>query len=193
MFCAGRIPQDDLDRVAAACGGTILTTVSQINESVLGECDKFYEQQVGSERLVVLFYTVIHAGTTSLREARKQKRARCFFAAARNSSSPRRSVHSTTPSWSSVELRKMIRLLLVSSSFGSLSFSPTSRPISAFLDVQMAVVIAKNRRGAHNSNNEPLCVPEQRAAFFSSFLLASLDLYCEMRKIEDNVFVISKI
>ena len=50
MFCAGRIPQEDLDRVMAACGGSILTTVSQIDESVLGRCDKFYEQQVGSER-----------------------------------------------------------------------------------------------------------------------------------------------
>ncbi|KAK6754421.1 hypothetical protein RB195_013433 [Necator americanus] len=50
MFCAGRIPQEDLDRVMAACGGSILTTVSQIDNSVLGKCGKFYEQQVGSER-----------------------------------------------------------------------------------------------------------------------------------------------
>ncbi|PAV75234.1 hypothetical protein WR25_05209 isoform B [Diploscapter pachys] len=50
MFCAGRIPQDDLERVMAACGGSILTTVSQIDASVLGKVGKFYEQQVGSER-----------------------------------------------------------------------------------------------------------------------------------------------
>uniref|UniRef100_A0A7I4YS87 T-complex protein 1 subunit eta n=1 Tax=Haemonchus contortus TaxID=6289 RepID=A0A7I4YS87_HAECO len=50
MFCAGRIPQEDLDRVMAACGGSILTTVSQIDQSVLGKCTTFYEQQVGSER-----------------------------------------------------------------------------------------------------------------------------------------------
>ncbi|KAJ1372225.1 T-complex protein 1 subunit eta [Parelaphostrongylus tenuis] len=50
LFCAGRIPQDDLDRVMAACGGSILTTVSQIDKSVLGKCDTFYEQQVGNER-----------------------------------------------------------------------------------------------------------------------------------------------
>lgn len=50
MFCAGRIPQDDLDRLMAACGGSILTTVSQINEKVLGNCETFYEQQCGSER-----------------------------------------------------------------------------------------------------------------------------------------------
>uniref|UniRef100_A0A915EHR2 CCT-eta n=1 Tax=Ditylenchus dipsaci TaxID=166011 RepID=A0A915EHR2_9BILA len=34
MFCAGRIPEEDLERVIAACGGSVLTT----------------EQQVGSER-----------------------------------------------------------------------------------------------------------------------------------------------
>ncbi|CAP38530.1 Protein CBR-CCT-7 [Caenorhabditis briggsae] len=50
MFCAGRIPQDDLERLMAACGGSVLTTVSQIEDSVLGKCGKFYEQQVGSER-----------------------------------------------------------------------------------------------------------------------------------------------
>lgn len=50
MFCAGRIPQDDLDRLMSACGGSVLTTVSQIDDSVLGKCGKFYEQQVGSER-----------------------------------------------------------------------------------------------------------------------------------------------
>lgn len=50
MFCAGRVEQADLDRLMAACGGTVLTTVSQIDETVLGSCAEFYEQQVGSER-----------------------------------------------------------------------------------------------------------------------------------------------
>ncbi|KAH7696411.1 CRE-CCT-7 protein, partial [Aphelenchoides avenae] len=50
MFCAGRIPEDDLQRIMAACGGTQLTTVSQIDSAVLGSCAEFYEQQVGSER-----------------------------------------------------------------------------------------------------------------------------------------------
>lgn len=50
MFCAGRVEQGDMDRVMAVCGGSILTTVSQINKSVLGSCAEFYEQQVGSER-----------------------------------------------------------------------------------------------------------------------------------------------
>lgn len=50
MFCAGRVEQADMDRLIAACGGTILTTVSQINKELLGSCAEFYEQQVGSER-----------------------------------------------------------------------------------------------------------------------------------------------
>ncbi|KAK5974682.1 T-complex protein 1 subunit eta [Trichostrongylus colubriformis] len=48
MFCPGRSPQKDLDRVMAACGGSILTTVTQIDASVLGKCATFYEQQIGS-------------------------------------------------------------------------------------------------------------------------------------------------
>lgn len=50
MFCAGRVEQGDMDRVMAACGGSILTTVTQIDKTVLGTCNEFYEQQVGSER-----------------------------------------------------------------------------------------------------------------------------------------------
>lgn len=55
MFCAGRIPDEDLNRVMGACGGSVLTTVSQIDESVLGKCAEFYEKQVGSERLYNYF------------------------------------------------------------------------------------------------------------------------------------------
>uniref|UniRef100_A0AC35U9A4 T-complex protein 1 subunit eta n=1 Tax=Rhabditophanes sp. KR3021 TaxID=114890 RepID=A0AC35U9A4_9BILA len=50
MFCAGRLPEEDLQRTIAACGGTMLTTVTQIDGSVLGTCERFYEKQVGSER-----------------------------------------------------------------------------------------------------------------------------------------------
>uniref|UniRef100_A0A914KKA8 T-complex protein 1 subunit eta n=4 Tax=Meloidogyne incognita group TaxID=654580 RepID=A0A914KKA8_MELIC len=50
MFCAGRVHDEDIERVLASCGGSLLTTVSQVDASVLGCCDEFYEQQVGSER-----------------------------------------------------------------------------------------------------------------------------------------------
>ncbi|XP_060528169.1 T-complex protein 1 subunit eta [Cylas formicarius] len=50
MFCAGRVPDDDLKRTLKACGGAVLTTVQDINDSVLGRCDLFEERQVGGER-----------------------------------------------------------------------------------------------------------------------------------------------
>ena len=50
MFCAGRIPDEDLQRIMASCGGSVLTTVSKISPSVLGNCEEFKETQVGNER-----------------------------------------------------------------------------------------------------------------------------------------------
>lgn len=50
IFCAGRVPLDDLKRVASATGGQIQTTVHGIHESVLGKCGRFEEVQIGSER-----------------------------------------------------------------------------------------------------------------------------------------------
>ncbi|CAG7877839.1 unnamed protein product, partial [Brassica rapa] len=43
IFCAGRVAEQDLNRVAAAAGGTVQT-------SVLGTCEIFEEKQVGGER-----------------------------------------------------------------------------------------------------------------------------------------------
>ncbi|CAK5036012.1 unnamed protein product [Meloidogyne enterolobii] len=54
MFCAGRVQDEDIERVLASCGGSLLTTVSQVDASVLGCCGEFYEQQVGSERFIFL-------------------------------------------------------------------------------------------------------------------------------------------
>lgn len=50
LFCAGRVPNDDLNRVAKASGGTIQTTVNGISDDVLGTCGDFEEVQLGSER-----------------------------------------------------------------------------------------------------------------------------------------------
>mmetsp|Transcript_34200 Transcript_34200/g.6167 ORF Transcript_34200/g.6167 Transcript_34200/m.6167 type:complete len:249 (-) Transcript_34200:394-1140(-) len=50
IFCAGRVPQDDLQRVSKATGGKILTTVNNVQASSLGQCGKFEEVQLGSER-----------------------------------------------------------------------------------------------------------------------------------------------
>ncbi|XP_045480374.1 T-complex protein 1 subunit eta [Harmonia axyridis] len=50
MFCAGRVPEEDLKRTLKACGGAVLTTVHDLNDSVLGKCDLFEERQIGGER-----------------------------------------------------------------------------------------------------------------------------------------------
>lgn len=50
MFCAGRVPENDLKRTLKACGGAVMTTVYDINDSVLGRCDLFEEKQIGGER-----------------------------------------------------------------------------------------------------------------------------------------------
>nr|CAG4636902.1 EOG090X03U0 [Ceriodaphnia reticulata]SVE72854.1 EOG090X03U0 [Ceriodaphnia reticulata] len=50
MFCAGRVPEEDLKRTMKACGGSILTTVADLGDSVLGTCQHFEEKQIGGDR-----------------------------------------------------------------------------------------------------------------------------------------------
>lgn len=50
MFCAGRVPDEDLKRTMQACGGSIQTTVANMAEGVLGTCETFEEIQIGGER-----------------------------------------------------------------------------------------------------------------------------------------------
>ncbi|XP_048456899.1 T-complex protein 1 subunit eta [Rhincodon typus] len=50
MFCAGRVPEEDLKRTMMACGGSIQTSVNALTGDVLGQCTLFEEAQVGSER-----------------------------------------------------------------------------------------------------------------------------------------------
>ncbi|TGZ63435.1 hypothetical protein CRM22_006924 [Opisthorchis felineus] len=50
MFCAGRVPEDDLSRTQMACGGSVQTTVQGLSDSALGTCELFEEVQIGSER-----------------------------------------------------------------------------------------------------------------------------------------------
>ncbi len=50
MFCAGRVPEEDLKRTMQACGGSIQTSVGNLTPEVLGTCDTFEEQQIGGER-----------------------------------------------------------------------------------------------------------------------------------------------
>ncbi|KAL5274564.1 cct7 family protein [Megaselia abdita] len=50
MFCAGRVPEEDFKRTMKACGGAVMTTAYDINDSVLGRCEKFEEIQIGGDR-----------------------------------------------------------------------------------------------------------------------------------------------
>jgi T-complex protein 1 subunit eta len=50
MFCAGRVPEEDMRRTMKACGGAILTTVNDLDEKTMGKCAKFEETQIGGER-----------------------------------------------------------------------------------------------------------------------------------------------
>lgn len=52
MFCAGRVPDEDLRRTMKACGGSIQTTVQSLTQDVIGSCEVFEEMQIGGERLV---------------------------------------------------------------------------------------------------------------------------------------------
>uniref|UniRef100_A0A8I3NU05 T-complex protein 1 subunit eta n=1 Tax=Canis lupus familiaris TaxID=9615 RepID=A0A8I3NU05_CANLF len=50
MFCAGRVPEEDLKRTMMACGGSIQTSVNALSADVLGRCQVFEETQIGGER-----------------------------------------------------------------------------------------------------------------------------------------------
>jgi T-complex protein 1 subunit eta len=50
IFCAGRVPDEDMRRVAKATGGQLQTSTNTITESMLGTCGLFEERQVGSHR-----------------------------------------------------------------------------------------------------------------------------------------------
>eukprot|EP00249_Psilotum_nudum_P004932 c18439_g1_i1 orf=380-2068(-) len=50
VFCAGRVTEEDLQRVVSATGGVVQTSVNNIIPEVLGSCEVFEERQVGNER-----------------------------------------------------------------------------------------------------------------------------------------------
>lgn len=50
VFCAGRVADDDMRRVAQATGARVQTTVNNLDPSSLGSCARFEERQVGNER-----------------------------------------------------------------------------------------------------------------------------------------------
>jgi T-complex protein 1 subunit eta len=58
IFCAGRVPHEDLIRVAKATGGVVQTTVNGLTDDVLGTCGEFEERQLGNERFNIFIKCV---------------------------------------------------------------------------------------------------------------------------------------
>lgn len=50
IFCAGRVGNDDLERVSKATGALLQTSLNDLKPSVLGQCDIFEEKGLGDER-----------------------------------------------------------------------------------------------------------------------------------------------
>jgi len=50
IFCAGRVPTEDMERVAKATGGVVQTTTNGVPDNALGACGRFEERQIGDER-----------------------------------------------------------------------------------------------------------------------------------------------
>ena len=65
IFCAGRVPSDDLERTVKATGGQIQTTTNGLTDKVLGTCGKFEEIQLGSQRFN-MFTKCANAKTVTL-------------------------------------------------------------------------------------------------------------------------------
>ena len=74
IFCAGRVPEEDMKRVADATGASIQTTVNNLRSSdVLGTCQKFEERQVGAERFNLFTgCPLAHTATMVLRGGSEQ-------------------------------------------------------------------------------------------------------------------------
>ena len=54
IFCAGRVPESDIRRVALATGAKLQTTTRDIPASAIGSCGLFEERQVGGERYNIM-------------------------------------------------------------------------------------------------------------------------------------------
>ena len=71
LFCAGRVNDSDIKRVAKATGASVQTTTNNLSPTVLGTCGVFEERQVGDERFNVftecpskLTHTIVLRGGT---------------------------------------------------------------------------------------------------------------------------------
>jgi len=54
VFCAGRVPEEDLRRVALATGAKLQTSTRAVPADAVGRCGLFEERQIGGERFNLL-------------------------------------------------------------------------------------------------------------------------------------------
>jgi T-complex protein 1 subunit eta len=65
IFCAGRVPDDDMRRVARATGASVQTSIFNLTSDVIGTCGVFEEVQLGDERYNI-FSECPEAKTTTI-------------------------------------------------------------------------------------------------------------------------------
>ncbi|KAI5155347.1 T-complex protein 1 subunit eta [Nematocida parisii] len=65
VFSAGRVPENEIDRITHAFGGRVVSTVSLINEKSLAHCALFEEKEIGRTRYNMFYNSDNHARTSS--------------------------------------------------------------------------------------------------------------------------------
>lgn len=53
IFCAGRVPDEEVKRIARATGAVMQTSLNDLSADILGTCKIFEERQIGY--LILLF------------------------------------------------------------------------------------------------------------------------------------------
>lgn len=72
MFCAGRVKDEDLKRLAKATQGVVQTTCNGLDVKSLGTCESFEEIQIGAERWNLFHKPTVKSSTIILRGGSEQ-------------------------------------------------------------------------------------------------------------------------
>lgn len=72
MFCAGRVKEEDLKRLAKSIKATIQTTCNGLKSEICGTCAKFEEIQIGIERWNLFHEPPVKSSTIILRGGSEQ-------------------------------------------------------------------------------------------------------------------------
>ena len=60
MFCAGRVPDEDLQRTMKACGGSIQSTVHDLNDETLGNQFRSVFKCMYTPNYYILYHILIN-------------------------------------------------------------------------------------------------------------------------------------